>query len=289
MKPAPFDYVAPRTVADAIGSLAELGDEAKVLAGGQSLVPVLAMRLARPERLVDVTRVAELREVRRDGDVLVVGATTRHVTLERDPVIGAAVPLLQLAAPFIGHFQIRNRGTLGGSLAHADPAAELPVVARVLDAEIVVRGPASSRTIPAEEFFESVFTTALEPDELLTAVRFPVWGPGSGFAVDEVTRRHRDFPLAAAMAAVQVTDGRITRVGIGMGGMGSTPLRAPAAERALLGSPVSDLDPDAVGAAAVADVDPPTDLHAGADYRRKVGAMLVARVVEKAVQEALDA
>src|SRR3954453_10484234 len=172
MKPPPFDYHAPETVDECLALLADHGDEAKVLAGGQSLVPMLALRLARPEHLVDVNRVRELARVRRENGSLVVGATTRHTTLEKDPEIAAAVPLLARVAPHIGHVQIRNRGTLGGSLAHADPAAELPAVARVLDAEIEVAGPRGTRRIAAAHFFETVFTTSLEADELVTAVHF---------------------------------------------------------------------------------------------------------------------
>jgi carbon-monoxide dehydrogenase medium subunit len=285
VKPAPFEYSAPRSVAEAVDTLAAFGDEAKVLAGGQSLMPMLALRLARPERLVDVNRVEALAGVRRENGHLVVGAMTRHATLERDPDIGDAVPLLRLSAPHIGHFQIRNRGTLGGSLAHADPSAELPAVVRVLDAEIEVTGPNGDRRIPAAEFFETVFTTTLEPDELVTAVRFPVWGAGSGFAVEEVARRHGDFALVGALAAVQVVDGRLERVAVAMTGMGAVPVRAATAEKGLVGTSVTDLDAEAVGAQAVADLEPPTDVHASPAYRRRVGAALVARALEKAIQQ----
>jgi carbon-monoxide dehydrogenase medium subunit len=286
VKPAPFEYSAPDTVAEVVATLAEHGDEAKVLAGGQSLMPMLSLRLARPEHLVDVNRVGGLSGASREDGVLVVGATTRHAALERDPAIGQAVPLLRKAAPHIGHFQIRNRGTLGGSLAHADPSAELPAVVRVLDAEIEVTGPNGERRIPAADFFETVFTTTLEPDELLTAVRFPVWGPGSGFAIDEVARRHGDFALVGALAAVQVTGGRLERVAISLTGMGSVPERADSVERSLQGSAVADLDADAVGAQVVADLNPPADVHASPAYRKRVGAALVARALTHALQEA---
>jgi aerobic carbon-monoxide dehydrogenase medium subunit len=289
VKPAPFAYYAPETVAETVAVLAEFGDEAKLLAGGQSLMPMLSLRLARPERLVDVNRVAGLGGARRSDGVLVVGATTRHATLERDPAIGEAVPLLRKAAPYIGHFQIRNRGTLGGSLAHADPSAELPAVVRVLDAEIEVTGPGGQRRIPAAEFFETVFTTTLEADELVTAVRFPVWGPGSGFAVEEVARRHGDFALVGALAAVQVIDGRLERVALAMTGMGSGPERAEAAEQSLRGSSVADVDAEAVGAQVVAGLQPPGDVHAGAAYRKRVGAALIARALTNAVREATNA
>jgi aerobic carbon-monoxide dehydrogenase medium subunit len=289
MKPAPFAYHAPSTVADAVSVLAEFGDEAKVLAGGQSLVPMLALRLARPAHLVDVNGVAELAGARLDNDHLVVGATTRHVSLERDREIGEAVPLLRLAAPHIGHFQIRNRGTLGGSLAHADAAAELPAVARALDAAIVVAGPSGERTIPAAGFFQMVFTTALEPDEMVTAVRFPVWGPGSGFAVQEIARRHGDFALAGAVCAVQVSAGRIARVALAMFGMGSVPERLDRLEKSLTGAAADGLDLDDIGEQGVAALDPPSDVHATGHYRKKVGAVLVGRALTTAIQEAVNA
>ena len=178
MKAAPFGYHVPESVDAAVSLLGQFSGEAKVLAGGQSLVPMLALRLSRPEQLVDINRVPELSEVRRDNGTLVVGATTRHVSLLHDPLIADSVPLLAKAAPHIGHFQIRNRGTMGGSTAHADSAAELPAVARALDAEFEVRGPNGTRRIPAEEFFVTTFVTTLEPDEMVVAVRFPIWAPG---------------------------------------------------------------------------------------------------------------
>jgi len=286
VKPAPFDYHAPATVDDCVSVLAEHGDEAKILAGGQSLMPMLALRLARPEVLVDVNRVSALATVRRDDGSLVVGATTRHATLEKDPEIAAAVPLLARVAPHIGHFQIRNRGTLGGSLAHADPAAELPAVVRVLDAEIEVAGPNGTRRIPAADFFETVFTTSLEPDELVTAVHFLVWGAGSGFAVEEMARRHGDFAIVGALAAVQVRDGRLSKVAIGLTGMGSVPERAEAVEGALTGAAVADLDLTDAGVQAVTGLEPSADVHAGPEYRKRVGAALVTRALTHAIEEA---
>jgi carbon-monoxide dehydrogenase medium subunit len=286
VKPAPFDYHAPDSVEECLAVLAEHGDEAKILAGGQSLVPMLALRLARPEVLVDVNRVRDLAALRRDDGALVVGAMTRHAALEQDPEIAAAAPLLARVAPYIGHVQIRNRGTLGGSLAHADPAAELPAAARVLDAEIEVAGPNGVRRIAAADFFETVFTTTLEPDELVTAVRFPVWGAGSGFAVEEVARRHGDFAIVGALAAVQVADGRLARVAIGLSGMGSVPERAEGVEQTLTGVPVDGLDLEDAGVQAVAGLEPSADVHAGPDYRRKVGAALVTRTLTRAIEEA---
>ncbi len=205
MKPAPFEYHAPETVDDVLGLLAEHGDEAKVLAGGQSLVPMLALRLTRFEHLVDLNRVPELAGFARDNGTLVVRAGTRQRVMERAPEIAAAVPLLAQATPLIGHFQIRNRGTVGGSLAHADPASEYPAVAVALGAELELAGPGGARRrVAADDFFVGTWTTAAEPDELLVAARFPVWPGSSGFAIEEVARRHGDF----ALAGVGVRGGR---------------------------------------------------------------------------------
>lgn len=289
MKPAPFTYHAPETVADCLTVLREYGDETKILAGGQSLVPMLALRLARPEHLVDVNRVGELAAHRREGDELVLGATTRHRFLERDPEVTAAVPLLARAAPLIGHFQIRNRGTLGGSLVHADPAGELPTVVRVLDAELEATGPNGSRRIAAADFFETIFTTSLEPEEMLTAVRFPARGPGAGFAVEEFSRRHGDFALVGAMVAVQVRNGVLTRASIGLTGMGTVPERATAVEERLAGAAVDGLDLVDVGVDAVRHLTPADDVHARGTYRRRVGASLVTRALTHALEEAADA
>jgi carbon-monoxide dehydrogenase medium subunit len=286
VKPAPFEYHAPETVADAVGVLAEHGEDAKPLAGGQSLVPMLALRLARFEHLVDLNRVAELGGVARDDGALVVGAMTRQAALERDDEV-RTVPLLRQAAPLIGHFQIRSRGTVGGSVAHADPAGELPAVALALDADVEVAARSGARVVPAREFFAGTWTTVLEPDELLTAVRFPVWEGRCGFAVDEVARRHGDFALAgAACAAALQRDGTIERAAIALFGMGSTPLRAPAAEAGLVGRAGSPDELAEVGHLAVAGLEPPGDVHASSRYRRAVGAHVVARALSAAVREA---
>jgi aerobic carbon-monoxide dehydrogenase medium subunit len=256
MKSAPFVYAAPATVDEAVGLLAEHGDEAKVLAGGQSLVPLLALRLARPGVLVDVNRVRGLAGVQRENGAVRVGALTRHAVVEHDWDLAAAVPLLARAAPMIGHFQIRNRGTVGGSLAHADPAAEWPAVALALDAELEVRSAGGTRTVGARDFFVSTFTTALEPADLLVAARFPAWGPGCGFAVEELARRSGDFAIAGAVCGVQLADGRVTRAAIALLGMGSTPRRADAAEQQLAGAVPDEADLGGLGRLAVADLDP---------------------------------
>src|SRR5688500_493207 len=230
MKPAPFEYHAPTGVDEAVGLLAELGDEAKVLAGGQSLIPMLALRLAVFEHLVDIGRIDGLRGIERRGDALWVGAATTDASVERSAEVAAAVPLLARATPYVGHFQIRSRGTVGGSIAHADPAAEYPAVALALDAGMEVLSSTSGRrTIAAGDFFDGLWSTTLAADEVLVGVTFPVWDGRCGFAVEELARRHGDFAIAGAVVAVELdADDRVGRCGLGLIGMGSTPERAPA-------------------------------------------------------------
>ena len=290
MKPAPFEYHAPTTVAEAVDLLARHGDDAKPLAGGQSLVPMLALRLARFEHLVDLNRVDGLRGVERVNGTLRVGAMTTQATIEHDPDVARDVPLLAAATPLIGHFQIRNRGTVGGSLAHADPASEYPAVALALDARFDVATSTGSREIAAAEFFEGTWQTALGSDELLAAIRFPVWDGRCGFACDEVARRHGDFALAGAVAAVEL-DGsaNVTRAGIALFGMGPAPVRAHDAERALVGTrPTTEDELRELGELAARDTEPVDDVHASASYRRRVGAHLVGRTLRDAIGRAQE-
>jgi len=287
MKPAPFAYHAPRTIEEAVDLLDRLGDDAKVIAGGQSLVPLMALRLARFGHLVDLNPVAELRYVRAGDDVLTIGAMTVQATLERDPAVSAAAPLVARAARHVGHFQIRNRGTIGGSCAHADPAAELPAVAVTLDAEFEVISPRGTRRVPAADFFESTFTTALEADEVIAAVRFPTWTGARGFAIREFARRKGDFAVAGALCAIALdSDARVARAAIGLLALDSKPRRAAAAEQALVGARAEDIDAHEVAHLALADAQPPADVHATADYRRRVGAQLVAEALTAALEEA---
>ena len=286
MKPAPFEYHAPDTVSDVVALLAEHGDDIKPLAGGQSLVPMLALRLTRFEHLVDLNRVDELHGIRRDNGTLTVGATTRQAAIERSE-LAQAVPLLARAAPLIGHFQIRNRGTVGGSLAHADPAAELPAVALALDAQLEIATDGGRHTVPAADFFVGTWTTSLEPNELLTAVQFPVWDGRCGFVVDEVARRAGDFALAGVTTALQLDpDGAVQRAAIALFGMAGTPVRSPAAETALVGSHPDLAALREAAQLAVRDLDPPDDVHASSAYRRSVGAHLVERSLTRALDEA---
>jgi len=287
VKPAPFEYHASESVADAVGLLAEHADECKVLAGGQSLVPMLALRLTRFEHIVDLNRIPELSGVSRVNGSLRVGAMTRQRAVERDPTVAAAVPLLAAAIPFIGHNQIRNRGTIGGSIAHADPASELPAVALALGAELEIASASATSRVPASEFFEGTWTTCLADDELLIAVHFPVWEGHCGFAFDEVARRSGDFALAGVAAAVEVGDnGTVRRAALGLLGMGGTPLRALAAETAIVGRAPNASDLDEIAALAVADLAPPDDVHGSSAYRKRIGAHLVRRTLARALEEA---
>ena len=286
MKPAPFEYHAPTTVDEVVGLLHELGDEAKLLAGGQSLIPMLNLRLARFAALIDLGRVTSLRHIERSNGHVAVGAAVRQSTVEASGVIGRDVPLLAVATPLIGHFQIRNRGTLGGSIAHADPAAEYPAVALALDAEIDVVGPGGARTVPAATFFEGIWDTALALDEVVVAVRFPVWGGTSGFAVEEVARRHGDFAIAGCACGVQIGDGEIRRAAIALFGVASTPVRAEAAERALVGADSIAVDTATIGRLAAEGLHPPDDLHASGALRRRIAAAVVRRALERAIDEA---
>lgn len=231
MKPAPFEYHSPISTMAAVELLAELGDDAKLIAGGQSLVPMLALRLAVPEHLVDVRRIDQLCGIESRADSVWIGAGTTHTTVGRSAEVNRAVPLLARATPLIGHAQIRNRGTIGGSIAHADAAAEYPAVAMVLDARIEAESPRGRRTLSASDFFTGMWSTELAADELVTGIVFPARRGRCGFAIEEFARRSGDFALAGAVVAVGLdADSRIDRCGIGLFGLGPTPSRATALE-----------------------------------------------------------
>ncbi|HZQ88028.1 MAG TPA: FAD binding domain-containing protein [Acidimicrobiales bacterium] len=291
MKPAPFEYHAPTAPDEVVGLLVELGDGAKVLAGGQSLVPILALRLSAFDHLVDLRRVEGLRGIARTNGHVRIGATTTQAMVERSAEVAAAVPLLARATPFIGHFQIRNRGTVGGSLAHADPAAEYPAVALALDAELEILSTKGARTVAAADFFEGLWTTAVGDDELLTAATFPVWDGRCGFAIEELARRHGDFAVAGACVGVGLdAGGQIERCAVSVFGLGPKPMRATTAEASAIGSSPADVRADEIGRAAVGGLDDvPADVHGSADYRRHVGAVMVARAWTRAVEEAISA
>ena len=287
MKPAPFEYYDPTTLTEALALLAEFGDEAKPLAGGQSLVPLMNFRLARPARLVDLNPISELGYLRVEDGWLRIGAMTRQRQLERSPVVAEAWPLLRTATEYIGHPPIRHRGTVGGSLAHADPAAELPVVMAALDAEFVIRGQEGERTARAEDFFISYLTTALAPTELLVEVRVPALPARTGWGVQEVSRRHGDFALVGVAALVTLdARGAIESARVAIAGVAPTPVRVVEAEAVLRGERPGEAVFREAGRLASSAVEPDSDLHASADYRREVSGVLVRRALVEAATRA---
>jgi carbon-monoxide dehydrogenase medium subunit len=288
MRPAPFDYVRAGSVAEALDALADDDREARVLAGGQSLVPMMALRLARPEVLVDITRCPELSTTALEGSVLRVGAAVPDVVLERDAEVGAAHPLLVRTLSLIAHEEIRARGTLCGSLAHADPAAELPALLLATDGEVEVDGPGGARRVAAADFFAGPFTPALDDGEMVVAARLPVPGPGVGWAVDEIARRPGDFALAGAVCTVELDDsGACSRVGVALFGLASTPVRSRGAEEVLMGEQVDEAVLDAAAAAGLDGIDVLGDeVHASAAYRRDAGRALLRSTLAAAVRSA---
>src|SRR5438552_3210928 len=291
MKPPPFVYHRPDTLDEALDLLGEHGDEAKVLAGGQSLLPLLSLRLAHPAHLVDINRIdGQLSQIGQPdgGSGLSIGALVRQRAAEASPVVRAGCPLLAEALPLIGHTQIRNRGTVCGSLAHADPASELPAVALAMDALMVAQSRArGTRIIAADAFFRGYLTTALEPDELLTEFRMAAWPAGTGWSFQEVTRRHGDFALVGVAAALRLdTAGTCQDVRLAAIGAGPGPLRGRAAEAALRGQPFSTESVAAAAQELGKAVDPASDVQATAAYRRHVTVVLARRALEEAATRA---
>ena len=285
MKSAPFEYIRPRSLAEACALLA--GDEdARAIAGGQTLVPMLAMRLARPAKLIDIMRLPELAGIRVEGDALAVGATTRQAIAERDPLIGSQVPALARVLPWVGHPPTRNRGTVGGSIANADPSAEIPLAAVTLGAEIVLATPDGPSSMPADDFFIGPMLTAIAPGECVSAVKFPVWQHkrvGVGFF--EVSARRSDFAFASALAQVALDeDGRCIDIALGVGGVGDRALRLDVS--ALRGTRLDAASVAEAVHAVAADMEASSDLHASASYRRRVAMTLGKRAIEQARTEA---
>ena len=282
MKPAAFEYIVADSVDMAVASLAQAGGDAKIIAGGQSLVPMLNFRLLRPSVLVDINRIPDLAYVREDGNVVRIGALTRHHQLETSPVIAAHFPVLSEAMAHVAHLAIRNRGTIGGSLSHADPAAELPMMAMLLDAEVRIVSSAATRTVAARDFFRDALTVDLVEDEMVTEIALPKLPPNTGGGFEEVARRSGDFALAAVAATLTLSDGKIAQARIAMTGVAPTARRVAEAEKLLIGQRLdagvgSDII-EAVRAAA----EPPTDLHASADYRRHLVGVLAGRALAAA-------
>lgn len=290
MKPARFEYLAPLELEEALESLQRYGEDAKVLAGGQSLMPLMNLRLARPKVIIDINRLSKLSSISAGPNGgLVIGALTRQRAIERSATVIERNPLLAAAMPLIGHFQIRNRGTIGGSLAHADPAAELPAVSVVLGAEFVLRGARRERVIRAEDFFVDTMTTAVEPDELLTEIRIPGWRAGLGWAIEEISRRRGDFAMVGVAALVQIDANEACQEArIALFGVGAKPVRMPRAEGMLRGRAPDQQTLLEIARIVSADLDPDSDVHASAEYRQEVGGVLTRRALEKALLRARE-
>jgi len=282
VKPPPLVLARPRSLADALALLGEHGDDAKLLAGGQSLVPVLNFRLTAPELLIDLGQIPALAMIDLAGGDVRVGAMALQRDLERNAEAMAACPLLALALPFVGHVATRNRGTVGGSIAHADAAAELPLVLQTLGGEVEITGPSGARLVPAEEFFVSHLTSCLEPEEIVTEVRFPAGGPGWGSGFAEVAPRHGDYAVCAVACALRVEGGVVAEARVGAAAVSDRPIRLPAAERALVGTRCEPEALAAAAAAARADVDPSDGMHASAEYRRHLAGVLAGRSAGRA-------
>jgi carbon-monoxide dehydrogenase medium subunit len=284
MKPAPFDYVVPATIDEACVALAQAGGGAAVLAGGQTLMPLLNLRMSQPFIIVDINKIAELRGVTRGNDCTRIGPMTRQCEVIVDEALVRDLPVLVEAVRHVGHHQTRNRGTVGGSIALGEPAAELPATAVALSANITVRSIRGTRVIPAGEFYFGPYMNALEPDELVTDVSFPDWPKKHITLFRELAQRPGDFALIGVVGAMSVVDGRIVRVGLAWFGMGPTPIRAKTAEQILLGRALDAIDPQSVAELAVADSSPFDDHHASAEYRRTVGRRIFARMLFDAIR-----
>ena len=284
MKPALFEYLRPGTVDEAAELLERHNADARILAGGQSLVPMLNFRLAQAKYLIDTNAVTDLSYIRDDGDCLAIGAMVRQSAIEDSPLIAAKCPLLTEATRLIGHRTIRNRGTIGGSVAHADPNAEYPTVLAVLDAEMVARGVGGERRIPARDFFITYCTTSLAPNELLTEVRVPVLPEGSGWAFEELSTRHGDYAIVGVAAVVTLdAAGRCDSLRIALAGVGGTPIRCADAEVLATGGSLDDERIDTVAMACTDVADPQNDMHATAEYKRAMVGVLVRRALKAAV------
>jgi len=287
MKAAPFEYFRAADIDEACALLAA-DENARVIAGGQSLVPIMAMRLARPTRLIDISRIAGLSYIRNDNGGVAIGATTRQCVIERDALVASDLPLLARAVPFIGHAATRARGTIGGSLAHADPAAELSLIAVTLDAVLSYRTGGKTLEVPAREFFVGPMITSLPAGACLTSVKFPVWhGEKIGVAFHEVNARRSDFAFVSAAAQIELgADGKCKRIALGLGAATDFPMRLEAAEQQLTGITLDDDKVKEAVRAALADIEPLSDLHASADYRRRVAASLAGRAFTDALRDA---
>ena len=283
MKPAPFDYVVPTTIDEACAILSEAGGGATVLAGGQTLMPLLNLRMSQPFVIVDLNEIAELKGISRVNGSTRIGSMTRQCEVIGSEALARDLPVLVQAVQHIGHYQTRNRGTIGGSIALGEPAAELPATAVALGASIEVRSTRGTRHISAGEFYLGPYVNALEADELVTSISFPDWPSGHIPLFREVAQRPGDFALLGMVGAISIEDGKFVRAALAWFGMGPTPLREKAAEQMLLGQPLDDFDAQRVADRAVADTAPFDDHHASAKYRRTVGARIFARTLREAL------
>ena len=286
MKPAKFDYHAPTSLDDAVALLQRYGGDAKILAGGQSLMPLLNFRLSRPAALVDLNRIASLAYIREENGQVRLGAMTRQRTIEFSPVVARRLPLLSEATKWVGHLPIRTRGTIGGSIAHADPSAEYPAVLTALEGEVVARGPKGERVVKAKDLFLTYLTTSLKSDEVLSEIRLPVMPMGAGFALEEFARRHGDFAIVAIAALVVPDATRCKQARLATAGAGPVPLRLRAAEEILERDGVTDVAIDAAARRAAELVSPDSDIHASADYRRHLTMVLTRRALKRALKVA---
>jgi carbon-monoxide dehydrogenase medium subunit len=288
MKPPPFDYVVPGSVREAVSLLKQYDGEAKLIAGGQSLMPLLNMRLARPAVLIDVNRLKDLDYVREADGALAIGAITRQRTVEKSDLVKSRLPLLHAALQYVSHPQIRNRGTFGGSLAHADPSAECPAIALALDAEFRIAGPDGERKVKAGDFFVTYLTTALEPTEMLTEVRLPLLPARTGWSVQEVSRRHGDFAMAGVVASMTMNgSGKCSAARIVLFGVAPTPIRAHAAEQVLAGAKLGEAVFEQAGKKASEAVEEPlSDIHASGEFRRHLAEVLTRRALAEASSRA---
>jgi len=286
VKPVKFDYHAPTSLDDAVALLQRYGGDAKILAGGQSLMPLLNFRLSRPAALVDLNRIPSLAYIREHDGQVRLGAMTRQRTIEFSPVVARRLPLLSEATKWVGHLPIRTRGTIGGSIAHADPSAEYPAVLTALEGEVVARGPKGERVVKAKDLFLTYLTTSLESDEVLAEIRLPVMPMGAGFALEEFARRHGDFAIVAIAALVVRDAARCKQARLATAGAGPVPVRLRAAEEILERDGVTDAAIDAAARRAAELVSPDSDIHASADYRRHLTMVLTRRALKRALKVA---
>jgi aerobic carbon-monoxide dehydrogenase medium subunit len=286
VKPPKFDYHAPASVDEALALLARYGGDAKILAGGQSLVPLLNFRLSRPAALIDLNRIPALAYIRSQNGEVRVGAMTRQRTIEFSAVVAERVPLLTEATRWVGHLPIRSRGTIGGSIAHADPSAEYPAVLRALDGSVVARGPSGERVVSAGELFQSYLTTSLTAEEILVEVRLPAMPAGTGYAFEELARRHGDFALVGIAAVIARDGDRCTMARLATSGTGPVPIRLREAEQILERDGLGEAAIEAAGRRASELVEPDADIHASADYRRHLTGVLTTRAIKRALAKA---